>query len=123
MRVLADENIPKALVNDLREWGHDVRCARTECPGYRDTALLELAETEGRILLTLDRDFLQLAMQRRSPLRVGGVVLLRVHPATVAKVRPLVQAFVDAGPVWAGHISVVTGTSAHMGVFRQTMRP
>ena len=52
------------------------------CPGWKDAALLNLAESAARILLTLDRDYWQIAGQRQVPLRKSGVVLFRVHPAT-----------------------------------------
>ncbi len=39
--------------------------ARTDAPGTGDLALLDLAETESRVLLTLDKDFWQIAIQRR----------------------------------------------------------
>jgi predicted nuclease of predicted toxin-antitoxin system len=69
---------------------------------------LDLAESEARILLTLDKDFWQIAVQRRSPLQRSGVVLLRVQPAVPEKLSPLVRAFVEAKSVWAGHVSIVT---------------
>jgi len=55
MRLLADENFPKPIVEILRGDGHDVLWARTDCTGCRDTALLDLAESEARILLTWTR--------------------------------------------------------------------
>ncbi|MBL8232214.1 MAG: DUF5615 family PIN-like protein [Bryobacterales bacterium] len=82
MRLLADENFPKPIVEALLVAGHDVRWARTELAGADDVALLDLAESEARIVLTLDKDFWQIAVQRRSPLEQSGVVLFRVHPAT-----------------------------------------
>jgi hypothetical protein len=68
---------------------------------------LELAESEARIVLTLDRDFWQIAAQRRIPLEESGVVLFRVHPATAENLDPLVRAFVVADRAWAGHISII----------------
>jgi len=65
MRLLADENFPKSMVEWLRAAGNDVLWARTDRPGWKDSALLELAETERRIVLTLDKDFWQIALERR----------------------------------------------------------
>ena len=56
MRLLADENFPKPVVDALRAEGHDVLWVRTDCPGWRDLAILELAEAEARIVLTVDRN-------------------------------------------------------------------
>jgi predicted nuclease of predicted toxin-antitoxin system len=82
MRLLADENFPKPLIEALRAGGHDVLWARTECAGWKDAAVLDLAESEARIVLTLDKDFWQIALQRRVRLEQSGVVLFRIHPAT-----------------------------------------
>ncbi len=108
MRLLADENIPKATVQALRHDGHDVLWARTDCPSERDPVLLDIAETEGRILLTLDKDFWQLAFQRRQPLLKAGVVLLRVHPALPDAVTSLVRRALASNRDWKGHVSIVT---------------
>jgi predicted nuclease of predicted toxin-antitoxin system len=68
MRLLADENFPLPTIEALRQAGHDVTWARTDAAGAGDAALLEAAEAEERILLTLDKDFWQIAAQRRRPL-------------------------------------------------------
>jgi predicted nuclease of predicted toxin-antitoxin system len=75
MRFLADENFPRPAVELLRSLGHDVRWARAGSPGLKDHALLERAEAESRLLLTLDKDFWQLALRRPSPLKRSGVEL------------------------------------------------
>ena len=108
MRILADENFPLETVDALMREGHDVIWARIRCPGARDTELLDLAEGEDRILVTLDKDFWQITVQRRKPLRAAGMILFRVHPATPAQVTPLVMRTLAAGHNWPGHASVVT---------------
>ena len=52
---------------------------------------MDLAEQDGLVLLTLDKDFWQIAIQRRQPLERSGVILFRVpgdprehHPVGVA---------------------------------------
>ena len=107
MRIVADENFPKRIIDVLRTDGHDVLWARTERPGCTDTELLEFAEAEARLILTLDKDFWQIAIQRRIPLAASGVVLFRVHPATVDNIGPLVRVFTGTERAWAGHISII----------------
>jgi predicted nuclease of predicted toxin-antitoxin system len=107
MHLLADENFPKPIVQMLRAEGHDVLWARTDCQGWKDSAILELAESESRLVLTLDKDFWQIALQRRIPLQQSGVVLFRIHPATTDRLGPLVRVFVEAIWAWAGHISII----------------
>lgn len=93
--------------------------ACTDLAGARDGVLLDLAETEARVVLTLDQDFWQIALQRRSPLEQSGVVLFRVHPATSQNLEPLVRAFVEANTAWAGHISIITGDGIQMVAIRR----
>jgi predicted nuclease of predicted toxin-antitoxin system len=120
MRLLADENFPKPIVEALRAGGHDVLWARTDCPGWKDAVLLDDAESEARIVLTLDKDFWQIAVQRRVPLKQSGVVLFRVHPATPVNLDPLVRAFVEANRDWAGHISIIAADGIQMLAARRS---
>ena len=108
MLILADENFPLPSVEAMRADGHDVLWARTNSPGRADAALLEQAEAESRLVLTLDKDFWQMALQRREPLARSGVILFRVHPATPDNVTPMVRRVLGAEREWRGHVSVVT---------------
>ena len=54
MLLLADENFPLPTITNLRRDGHEVLWARTDTPGTKDPVLLDRAEAEGRILVTLD---------------------------------------------------------------------
>jgi predicted nuclease of predicted toxin-antitoxin system len=119
MRLLADENFPKPIVEALRARGHDVLWARTDLAGTSDVELLDLAEAQARIVLTLDKDFWQIAVQRRSPLEESGVVLFRIHPATPERLAPLVRAFGEADTMWAGHISIITVDGIQMVTARK----
>src|SRR6266436_5215829 len=119
MRLLAGENFPKPIVEELRAEGHDVLWARMDLAGTTDILLLDLAESEGRIVLTLDKDFWQIAVQRRIPLEQSGVVLFRVHPATPENLAPLMRSFVDGKRVWAGHISIIAADGIQMLAVRK----
>ena len=88
--------------------------ARVDLPGTPDLELLDLAEVEGRILLTLDEDFWQIAIQRRKPLDRSGLILFRVHPAIPQNITPLVIRTMSAGHQWTGHASVVTPERVRM---------
>jgi predicted nuclease of predicted toxin-antitoxin system len=119
MRFLADENFPRPIVESLRAEGHDVLRVRESLAGARDIELLDLSESEARIVLTLDKDFWQIAVQRRSPLVRSGVVLFRIHPATPERLAPLVRLIV-ANIAWAGHIGIVTVDRIQMIAARGT---
>lgn len=119
MRLLADENFPKPAVVLLRAGGGDVVWARTDCAGWQDFELMEFAESERRIILTLDKDFWQIALQRRVPLRQSGVVLFRVHPANARNLAPLVHTFLNTETLWAGHVSVIKPDGIQMVAVRK----
>lgn len=121
MRLLADENFPGPIVKFLRAEGHNVLWARSDLAGWKDLDILDLAESESRILLTLDKDFWQIAVQRLQPLEHSGVVLFRVHPATAEQLRPLITAFSQAKADWAGHISIVTQEGIQMVAARRKL--
>ncbi|HOF89134.1 MAG TPA: DUF5615 family PIN-like protein [Armatimonadota bacterium] len=57
MRLLTDENIPRIIVSQLRECGHDVLDIREAMSGISDVAILRKAEEQQRLLLTFDLDF------------------------------------------------------------------
>jgi predicted nuclease of predicted toxin-antitoxin system len=74
----------------------------------KDAAILERAEAEGRILLTVDKDFWQIGIQRQSPLQHSGVILFRVHPEIPENVTPLVLRTKASRQEWRGHASTIT---------------
>ena len=114
MRFLADENFPGPIVDLLRHEAHDVVWARTDFSGWTDSALLDRAEAEGRLILTLDNDFWQIALQRRQPLERSGVILFRVHPAIPSVLEPLIRAAFSVTRDWVGHVSIVSPDGLQM---------
>ena len=80
LRLLADENVPGPSVVVLRAAGHDVLWMAEAMPGADDDRVLEWAVHEGRVLVTLDRDFGELLF-RRAAGTPAGVVYFRDVPA------------------------------------------
>jgi predicted nuclease of predicted toxin-antitoxin system len=78
-RLLLDENIPQALVAVLRDAGHDVVHVTQLVPGAPDTQVLDLARSQGRLLLTLDSDFGELLF-RQGIAPVPAIIYFRLHP-------------------------------------------
>jgi predicted nuclease of predicted toxin-antitoxin system len=60
MRLLIDENAPKAISDWLRAEGHDVLMAGEISAGAADDHWIELAHAEQRLIVTADRDFEEL---------------------------------------------------------------
>lgn len=60
MKFLADVNIPLPLIKFLRTKSHLVIDARVEYPESKDVVLIRLAKESNLIILTKDKDFLEL---------------------------------------------------------------
>ena len=60
MRFLADESCDFAVVRSLKDAGHDVVAVAEMLRGATDEAVVDLAASERRILITEDKDFGQL---------------------------------------------------------------
>jgi predicted nuclease of predicted toxin-antitoxin system len=57
VRLLADENIPRAAIAALAQQGHDISAIGEVERGANDRQIVARAEREGRILLTFDKDW------------------------------------------------------------------
>ncbi len=73
---LVDECVDAGLVEQLRQYGHDVVYMSDVAPRASDAEVMNRAEHEVRLLLTEDKDFGDLVFRQRRP--VPGVVLLRI---------------------------------------------
>ena len=76
MNLLADEGIDRAVVERLRDDGHDVLYIAELSPGILDEDVLQQANARGALLVTADKDFGELVF--RQGLIHSGVVLLRL---------------------------------------------
>ncbi len=75
MRFLLDESSGKRLARLLSAAGHDVVYVGDVMPSAPDEDVIAKAESEGRILISDDKDFGELATRLRKP--ASGVILLR----------------------------------------------
>ena len=81
MKFLADENIPYRVVKRLREDGVDIISVYDVGRGITDSEVAELANREGRILVTFDKDFGTILFVEG--LKLPGLILLRFPPRNV----------------------------------------
>lgn len=108
MSFLADENFPRPAVGSaLRAVGIDVLWIAESNPGASDDAVLTLAVSTQRTLLTFDKDFGELAYRRKLPAQCG-IVLFRVTPQSPDETASLAVAAIRSQKSWAGYFSVVT---------------
>lgn len=113
MRIMANENVSSTVVRGLREAGHDVIAVKEWSPGADDESVLERAQAEGRLVVTHDRDFGELAYRRRLA-AACGIVLLRLSGTDrCADNRRALSALASRSD-WEGHFSVVTDDRIRM---------
>jgi len=113
MHILANENFPGDAVTALRQRGHDVAWVRTDAPGSSDWQVLRLAQAEGRVLITFDKDFGELAFRTKLPAS-SGIILLRISAPSSAHVAQVAVAVLESRTDWAGHFAVVEDTRIRM---------
>jgi predicted nuclease of predicted toxin-antitoxin system len=85
MRFVADEGCDFAVVRALRDAGHDVTAILEIAPRAEDTAIIDLAVREHRILLTEDKDFGELVYANARA--ASGVIFIR-FPGNVRATLP-----------------------------------
>lgn len=76
MKIVADENIDKEIVDRLRADGHDVLFIAEDDPGIDDQTVLSRSRQTDGVLLTIDKDFGDLVFRQR--LLHSGVLLIRL---------------------------------------------
>jgi hypothetical protein len=106
MRFLANENFPGAAVIAIRTAGYEIVWVRNSAPGMSDPDVLAWAARDGRILLTFDKDFGELARASTLP-PICGVVLFRLPMPKPCDVGPQLASLVTSRDDWAGHFSVI----------------
>ncbi len=105
MHLLADENVSRNAIEALRGLGHDVSWVATDAPGISDEAVLARASAEGRVLVTADKDFGELAFRWGLP-AASSIILLRSRGTAALRTASLVAA-VETREDWTGQFAVV----------------
>jgi predicted nuclease of predicted toxin-antitoxin system len=75
--LFAGECVAAEIVRELRASGLDVAYAKELCPGSPDPEVLRLATDGGRVLITHDLGFGELAVRLGQP--AAGVVILSLY--------------------------------------------
>ena len=106
MRFLADENIPRAIVQALRDSGADVVWVADTMPGSRDADLLRIVAVNGHVLLTFDKDFGELARAAKLPPTCGIILIRTPMPRPGDRGLALAAAILSRRD-WEGHFSIL----------------
>jgi len=109
MKFLVDECTGPAVARWLEEQGHDVFSVYDWARGIDDDRVIEIAQVEGRILITNDRGFGEKVFRERRPHH--GVVFLRLANERAAnKIRVLGQLLDQHSSALANRFVAVTET-------------
>jgi predicted nuclease of predicted toxin-antitoxin system len=105
MKVLVDVSAGQAVAEAIRQLGHDVAAVRDRDARMPDVDILAWAAAEGRLVVTMDKDFGELVYRSGRP--HAGVLLLRLEAARAAeKVRVVTEILTGHADELVGHFSV-----------------
>jgi predicted nuclease of predicted toxin-antitoxin system len=114
MRFLADESCDFSVVRTLRSADHDVVAIAELSPREEDSAVMDRAVKDSRILITEDKDFGQLVYARMQT--TGGVIFIR-FPARARRSLPaaVVELVRRCGESLIGNFTVIQPGRARTG--------
>jgi predicted nuclease of predicted toxin-antitoxin system len=104
-KFLANENMPGIAVEAARRAGVDITWVRDISPGINDDAVLALSQAEGRVLVTFDKDFGEMAFERGKT-ATPGVILLRCRLRSPEQVAQFTVVLLTQSIDWTGNFSV-----------------
>ncbi len=107
MRFLVDESAGVSVAEYLRAQGHDAASVAESMPHAEDSSILLTAFSQGRIVVTNDKDFGELVF--RCGQAHAGVLLLRLQDESAAnKVRVVESVLQQASQQLPGNFVVAT---------------
>ncbi|MEZ5582238.1 MAG: DUF5615 family PIN-like protein [Candidatus Competibacteraceae bacterium] len=113
MKLVADENVDKPIVDRLREDGHHVVAIAELEPGIPDEEVLSISTGQDAILITADTDFGELVF--RQGLNSAGVVLIRLAGfSSENKATVVSRAIVNHGQEFSESFSVIGPTTVRI---------
>jgi len=102
----ADECVADEIVQEMRRRGADIVYAKEACPGAPDPDVLRLATEGGRILITDDHGFGELAVRQSQP--AAGILILALYQLpTGERERRAVTRILAMGDSCYGHLAIV----------------
>lgn len=111
MKFLLDEDVPLKLLKILQKAGHDV--VRVT-PASGDPAIADLARQEGRILITLDKDFTNRSLY---PPERFTIIHLRIHPPYAQDLINVLTSFLERVPTERLKGLIVLGAAGSIRAF------
>ena len=88
LKFIADEGVERRIVMAIRQ-EYDVQYVSELMQGAGDDSILQNAEKESRILITLDKDFGELVYYRQQD--HAGIILCRLHGLAIEEKISLIK--------------------------------
>lgn len=104
--LLANENVPRLLIAELRRSGVQVHAVAESMPAASDRAVLAHAAAGSLWVLTFDRDYGELVFAR-SVAAPPAIVFIRQQPRSAQDFAPDVLALLDRPQFAQGHLVVM----------------
>jgi predicted nuclease of predicted toxin-antitoxin system len=104
-KFLANENVPIEAVELARQRGLDMAWIKEIMPSAEDESVLALSLAEGRVLVTYDKDFGEMAFQQGQK-ATCGVILLRPRLRHADYLAQLMITVLTQQVTWEGNFSV-----------------
>lgn len=111
---LADENFPHPSYRVLLAAGVDIIHTSFEAPSIDDVSVIQLARSESRVLLTLDRDHGELIYRKQIP-APPGLIYFRLRDYRPDDLGTIVLELLSKGVEFETYFTVVYGADG----FRQ----
>ncbi len=102
---LANENVPGEVVAAARQAGYDLGWIAESSLGADDDTVLARALAEGRVLLTFDKDFGEMAF-RQGKTATCGILLLRPRVRSPSYLVQFLLGVLGQSVTWEGNFSV-----------------
>ena len=106
MRLAADENVHRKVIEGLRLDGHDVAAVIQAHPSAKDLEILAWAREEKRVLITSDRDFGKLLVAEGET-TAAGVIYLRIPRLAVTTTLDRLREVLKADRDISGQLVVI----------------
>ena len=117
MRLLANENIPRTSILNLRASGHEVYAISEHTPGITDADVLRTAHEQQLVIITFDRDYGELIFRHEHP-TPAGVLYLRFTPQKPNETAEFIQSLLAQDIKLEGYFS----TADHKHVRQRPLR-
>ena len=119
MNLLADESVDRQIVARLRQDNHDVTYVAEMEPGISDETVLQRANEQEALLLTVDKDFGELTYRQK--LIHHGVVLIRLAALlNKTKAELVAQALRERGAEFKNAFTVISPGMIRVRIMSQT---